>query len=410
VQVTATGATGVNFYFMGTYPKNYPVIKREYFYEGFEENYSGVTGNAHTGNRYWNTGTYTVSFTPPNARSYIMQWWNWSNGKWLFNESPYTATTTLTGVIDDVRIFPADAQMSTFTYDPQIGKTGEIDPSGKTATYEFDGLQRLNIVRDNDKNIISKNCYNYAGQTVNCPAAGSYTNVVKSKAITRNNCPAGYLGTQVTYTVPAGSYTSSISQADADQQAINDITVNGQAYANANATCYQIWYNVAKSANFTRNNCGTGSTGSTVTYNVAAGNYSSTISQADADQKAQDEINNNGQAFANANGTCSAIPCNFTVATGYSTIASGASSSAGNVTFYLIFYPTNTMYAGSTYYIATINGVCRPSTIRYVTASAGGRTWQLTIYTTGQIYAQITSGTAVPPSSTIPFNNVIYAL
>lgn len=67
------------------------------------------------------------------------------------------------------------------------------------------------------------------------------------------------------------------------------------------------YYNVAKTVNFTRNNCGTGYIGSTVPYTVPANKYSSTVSQADADAKAQAEINANGQNNANQNGTCTII-------------------------------------------------------------------------------------------------------
>lgn len=64
------------------------------------------------------------------------------------------------------------------------------------------------------------------------------------------------------------------------------------------------YYNSATSANFIRNNCGTGSTGSTVTYNVPANQYNSNVSQADADSKATADLNANGQNYANTNGTC----------------------------------------------------------------------------------------------------------
>ena len=64
------------------------------------------------------------------------------------------------------------------------------------------------------------------------------------------------------------------------------------------------YYNVAKSGEFTRNNCGSGYTGSKVIYPVAAGTYSSTVSQAQADQLAQNDVNNNGQAYANSHGSC----------------------------------------------------------------------------------------------------------
>lgn len=407
--LTTSSSPGFNFYITGTYPKNYPSMTREYFYMGFEDN-NGVAGNAHTGNRYSNSGSYTVPFSPPNSRSYIIQWWKWVNGKWVFNESPYTYPTTLSGVLDDIRVFPADAQMTTYTYDPQVGKTGEIDPSGRTTTYEFDGLSRMNIVRDNDKNIVSKNCYNFAGQPVACPVATVYANASRSQTFTRNNCASGYLGNTVTYTVAAGTYTSAISQADADLQAYNDVVTNGQTYANNNATCYQVWYNVAQSANFTRNNCGTGSTGSTVTYTIAAGTYMSTISQADADQKAILALNGGGQAYANANGTCSTVSCPVTIASGYSAIASGASMSGGVVNLYMIFYPSSTMYVGSSYFVGTITGLCHPTVTRIVNTTAGGNTWQVTIYTNGQVYAYLQSGNNVPPSGTVPFSNIIFSL
>ena len=68
-----------------------------------------------------------------------------------------------------------------------------------------------------------------------------------------------------------------------------------------------VYYNTQKSATATKSDCGTGYTGSTVTYTVAAKKYSSTVSQADADSKAATDLSTNKQAYANANGTCTAI-------------------------------------------------------------------------------------------------------
>ena len=69
-----------------------------------------------------------------------------------------------------------------------------------------------------------------------------------------------------------------------------------------------VYYNAAISATATKNSCGTGYTGSTVTYTVSANKYSSTVSQADADSKATADLNNNKQSYANANGSCTPIP------------------------------------------------------------------------------------------------------
>lgn len=70
---------------------------------------------------------------------------------------------------------------------------------------------------------------------------------------------------------------------------------------------------IASSGLFTRNNCGISSTGSQVTYSVLAGKYTSTISQADANSKAASDVTANGQAYANANGSCTAVPVSKTV-------------------------------------------------------------------------------------------------
>ena len=52
------------------------------------------------------------------------------------------------------------------------------------------------------------------------------------------------------------------------------------------------------------NNCSSGLIGSTETYSVTGGKYSSTISQLDADNKALAEANTTGQTYANDIGDC----------------------------------------------------------------------------------------------------------
>ncbi len=63
-----------------------------------------------------------------------------------------------------------------------------------------------------------------------------------------------------------------------------------------------VFTNVTQSKAFTKNNCTSG-TGTSVVYIVAAGKYSAST-QAAADQLATTDINNNGQNWANLNGTC----------------------------------------------------------------------------------------------------------
>lgn len=194
------------------------------------------------------------------------------------------------------------AQVSLFTYEPGVGITSITDPSGKVMHYEYDHYNRLAYIRDQDNNILKRVCYSYDGQPTECTLYGSDA---ISGEFTRSNCGSGYQGGIATYTVPAGTY-SAYSKAEANTMAQNDLNTNGQAYANENGSCQVLYYNVVKSGQFTRDNCGSGYVGSTVSYTVSAGTYSTVASQAAADQMAIDDVNNNGQAYANANGTCTA--------------------------------------------------------------------------------------------------------
>lgn len=69
------------------------------------------------------------------------------------------------------------------------------------------------------------------------PPATTYYNVKRSQWFTKNDCESGEIGSDVEYIVPALTYSSPFSQTDANQQADDDIALNGQAFANANGTC-----------------------------------------------------------------------------------------------------------------------------------------------------------------------------
>lgn len=150
----------------------------------------------------------------------------------------------------------------------------------------------------------------YANLNGICTLQITYSSVVKSGLATRNNCVAEENGSEVNYIVAAGSYTSIVSQPDADNQAQADVDANKQSNANAAGTCTPatIYSNSQRGQSFTRNNCGAGYTGSLVGYVVLAGTYTSLVSQLDADDQAYADVVSNGQNYANANGTCTAPP------------------------------------------------------------------------------------------------------
>jgi 20S proteasome alpha/beta subunit len=179
--------------------------------------------------------------------------------------------------------------------------------TGSTVTYTIAANTYTSTTSQADADAQAQNAVNANGQAyANANGTCSYWfgNSAQSGSFVRNNCGAGGTGSAVIYTVPANTYSSSSSQADADAQAQNAVNANGQAYANANGTCSYWFGNSPKSGSFTRNNCNAGGKGSTVTYTIPANTYTSTSSQADADTQAQNAVNNGGQAYANANGTC----------------------------------------------------------------------------------------------------------
>ena len=69
------------------------------------------------------------------------------------------------------------------------------------------------------------------------PPPTIYYSIQASGTAIKNDCPKSYQGTKVTYIVPAGTYSSMISQAVADDLAIADVNQNKQAHANANGVC-----------------------------------------------------------------------------------------------------------------------------------------------------------------------------
>lgn len=213
----------------------------ECFYSSFED--EGTAGGGHTGTRY-HSGPLSLSWEKPNDRTYEISYWYKVGGGWLFSGPKLYAGPAIhidATAIDDVRIYPADARMTTYTYDPLVGTTSLTDSRNKTVYYEYDGFGRLYTVRDDQGNILKKICYGYAGQTENYSVAKTiFWNTAISTSFKPNNCPLGQASEEVVYSVPAHTYSSVNSQQEADDKARNDVDSNGQDYANQHAVCLSI--------------------------------------------------------------------------------------------------------------------------------------------------------------------------
>ena len=308
-------------------------------YTSFETNVLGgwllsgaanyVNNNGITGARVFNLAGSTLSAPLNTAKPYLLSFWANSSGvvvtggATLTKSAPVingftyyeyeiaagTGTVSVTGsaYIDELRLYPKNARMRTVTYDPLIGKTSECDENNRANYYEYDDLARLRFIKDENRNIVKMYEYNNVSIQNGCP--GSYTNHQIIEIFTKSNCGSGYVGGDVTYTVPANKYTSAISQADADAQAEQEILTLGQQQAdNAGAAqyCKMLYYNDPQSQPFTTQTCADGWEGGQVTYSVPGNKYTSLISKDDANQKALQEIASNGQANANdpANAIC----------------------------------------------------------------------------------------------------------
>jgi hypothetical protein len=318
-------------------------------YTGFESGTDGgrwtinagaMTAGGRAGVKSYNlTSTNTTVSSFPTGRNYTVSYWLHNgtvsattnigsaaavtgavyNG-WTYVEHllpPGSTQVTLSSAaganIDELRLFPQDALMTTFTYIPEVGMTSQCTPANQFSFFQYDGFSRLINVLDMGGNIVKNFKYNYGLGTALTPSSQTlFYNVLKQGTYTKQNCVSPAQGTPMIYTVPYGKYVSSVSQADADAKAQAELTANGQSYANTNGAC--LFWNVDKSGYFSKNDCTPDQGGSSCTggnkpfntlYDVPAHTYSSTISQADADSKAQADVNANGQTYANNHCTCS---------------------------------------------------------------------------------------------------------
>ncbi|WP_073403181.1 DUF5977 domain-containing protein [Mucilaginibacter sp. OK098] len=198
---------------------------------------------------YWSkNGAQSVNGSATSVQGYTYSGWTYFEHD-ITNPSGGTITVSGTGTIDELRLYPYNAQMTTYTYEPLVGITSQSDVGGKISYYEYDGSKRLLDIRDQSRNILKAYCYNYAGQSVSCGVTVMYSSAAKSGSFTKV-CSGGYTGSTVNYNVAAGKYTSTMSQQDADNRAQADVDANGQNYANANGTCLQnVTFNLSNTTN-----------------------------------------------------------------------------------------------------------------------------------------------------------------
>lgn len=83
-------------------------------------------------------------------------------------EGTYDQATLIT-LLNKIRSTLTNAMVTTYTYKPLAGVSSITDPKGITLYYEYDNNNRLAIIKDQNLNILQTFCYNYNGQSADCP-------------------------------------------------------------------------------------------------------------------------------------------------------------------------------------------------------------------------------------------------
>jgi hypothetical protein len=140
---------------------------------------------------YWKRVAGTVSVTNAQNLTFLIAQNGWSLNT-LTISGQTSVTVSGTAIIDELRLYPKDANMVSSQYDPAKGLLSACD-AGNTVTYqEYDNFNRLKIVRDRNNYILKK--YDYpnnitaistapnwvsTGITVCAPTLGGVVNMIQ---------------------------------------------------------------------------------------------------------------------------------------------------------------------------------------------------------------------------------------
>jgi hypothetical protein len=87
---------------------------------------------------------------------------------WTYFEHVATGTTSISvtgsGKIDELRLYPVDAQMTSYTYIPLVGIATKCDVGNRITYYSYDPIGRLQWIKDQDGNVIKTFQYHYESQ------------------------------------------------------------------------------------------------------------------------------------------------------------------------------------------------------------------------------------------------------
>ncbi|UII27589.1 hypothetical protein LVD15_03950 [Fulvivirga maritima] len=124
----------------------------EVYYNGFEE--EGSETLSKVGMRSHEGGQFTVPFTPLEGRDYMLSYWYYEGEEWKFREREFIADINEGSALDEVKVYPKGAMISSNAYDEKGNKIAESDLNGRQVYYEYDEKERLKYVSDSEGNIV----------------------------------------------------------------------------------------------------------------------------------------------------------------------------------------------------------------------------------------------------------------
>lgn len=281
-------------------------------YTSFEADGTGnwsVPGSVYTGGGFTGTKAYYLSqgsitnneIDPAKDLAYLVQCWvdnpgnitvNGTSGTLLLTKGswkllefrlvdPSSITISGTALVDELRMFPENAQIKTVTYHPNgINVATENDARNNVISYEYDKFNRLLLIRDIDKNIIKQLEYKYgqpiapcsntsanwvATGTTRCQKDASNCNTGnrEHEEMDMNNCSTTYLTTRWVSDGASANCVACTSSncTGADKKCINCVCETGlKVYTSSvynrtthlyTCTYYYLWSNGSQSQSYT---------------------------------------------------------------------------------------------------------------------------------------------------------------
>jgi hypothetical protein len=141
-------------------------ISNKIFYTSFEDETSNVSSTAMTGSKSRNT-SYTIN-VPATGTYKLTYWKKVGTNPWELVETTISSATVIGGtgiLIDEVRVHPIAAQMTTYTYKPGVGISSINDVNNNISYYEYDAFNRLKLIKDAKGNILKTYQYHFKEQT-----------------------------------------------------------------------------------------------------------------------------------------------------------------------------------------------------------------------------------------------------